>query len=211
MANKLDTARPLFMGPNPARENTVVDHIRRAVAALDKGAGVAYQDLEDYLLQNYTPAKSQNYSGSFVKSYVRDAVNKYGYLSYENGGHDYAAEAAPTPKEPRPKRVSKARREQLELMKWIRDAGEVAHAGDVDNTQITPDDIAGELGRRRNWVDSRVKELCDEGLLRVEENDGSPTLVYLTAAGYAAVNAEYPEGAASEAGAEEGEPSETSE
>lgn len=205
MANKLDMTRPLYMGANAARENTVVDHIRRAVRALDTGNGVTYAQLEEYMLTNYTPAKSKNYSGSFVKSYVRDAVNKYGYLSHEDLGHDYAVETAPAPKERKPKRVGKAQQEVLSVLKFIRDAGEVADASDVDNTNIGPEDIANELGKRKNWVEGRVDKAVEQGYLRKEEDDGR-TLVYLTAAGFAAANAEDPEGAASAPGAEEGEP-----
>jgi hypothetical protein len=197
VANKLDMTRPLYMGPNAARENTVVDHIRRAVKALDTGSGVPYAKLEEYMLTNYTPAKSQNYSGSFVKSYVRDAVNKYGHLSHEDFGHDYATETAPAPKPRKPKRIGKAKQEVLSILEFIRTAGEVADAHDVDNTQIGPEDIASELGKRRNWV--------EEGLLRTEGEDGR-TLVYLTAAGLAAINAAEPEGAASVEGADEGQP-----
>src|ERR1043166_926177 len=204
MATKLDLSRPLFMGPNAARENTVVDHIRRAVQALDTGSGVPYATLEEYLLRNYTPAKSQNYNSRFIKSYVRDAVNKYGHLSYVDEKHEYKAEAGPQPRTPRgPKRPSKAKLETLSVLKFIRDAGEVADAGDVDNTQITPQDIANELGKRQPWVDTRVERAVEEGYARVETTEGQPTLVYLTAAGYAAVNAEYPEGAESAPGAGE--------
>ncbi len=210
MAIKLDLARPLFMGKTAAKENTVQDHIRRAVHALDKGNGVPYPQLEEYMLTNFTPSKSKGYGASFIKSYVRDAVNRYDLLSYEQGGYDYAVEAtaARTPKEPRPKRVTKARTEQLAVLKFIRDAGEVADASDVDNTQITASDIAQELGKRRTTIDTKVAELVKEGLLRTEE-DGGNELVYLTAAGLAAVNGEDPAGADSAPGAGEAAPTDT--
>lgn len=206
MANKLDLSRPLFMGPTAARENTTVDHIRRAVAALDTdGTGVTYPQLEEYMLRNYTPAKSANYSGSFVKSYVRDAVNKYGYLTYDNAGHEYAVEAGPKPKAPKAKRVTNKQKEILSVLQFIRDAGEVADAHDVDNTNITPEDVAQELGKRKTWVEPRLTAACEQGLARLED-EGGRTLVYLTPAGFAAVNANDPDGAASAPGADEGEP-----
>jgi hypothetical protein len=65
--------------------------------------------------------------------------------------------------------------------------------------------LATELSKRATWVDDHVAELVKEGYARTEEEAGN-TLVYLTAAGYAAVNAEFPEGAASAPGAEQGEP-----
>ncbi len=209
MATKLDTSRPLFMGSRAVRENTFNDQIRRAVKALDTGTGVTYPQLEEYLLQNYAPAKSANYGPSFIKSYVRDAVNKYDLLSYEDQGHDYAAEAAPLPRtrSTEPRKPGKARVEQLEVARFIRDAGEVADAGDVDNTQITAADIAAELKRRRKTVDRHVETLVEEGLLRVAgEPSGNDVVefVYLTGAGLAAVNAMFPEGSASAPGAEEG-------
>jgi hypothetical protein len=136
---------------------------------------------------------------------VRDAVNKYGYLSHEDNGHDYAAETAPAAKARKPKRVTKAQQEVLEVLKFIRNAGEVTDAHDVDNTNITLEDIANELGKRKNWVEGRVEKATTQGLARVEEEDGRK-VVYLTAAGLAAVNAEDPEGGASAPGADEGEP-----
>jgi DNA-binding MarR family transcriptional regulator len=211
MAIKLDLTRPLFLGAKAVRENTFNDQVRRAVAALDEGEGVPYAKLEDHLLRNYTPAKSANYGPSFIKSYVRDAVNKYDLLSYENGGHEYSADAAPAArtKTAEPRKPSKARVEQLEVLKFIRDAGEVADAGDVDNTQITAADIASELGKRRKTIDTKVEQLVTEGLARTEDEpttgeNAVVTHVYLTAAGLAAVNAMYPEGAESSEGAAEG-------
>lgn len=205
MPNKLDLARPLFMGPKAARENTTVDHIRRAVAALDTGAGVTYPQLEEYMLRNYTPAKSANYSGSFVKSYVRDAVNKYGYLTYDAGGHEYSVEQGPAPKAPKAKRVTNKQKEVLSILQFVRDAGEVTDAHDVDNTNITPEDIAQELGKRKTWVEPRLTTACEQGLARLEDEAGR-TLVYLTPAGFAAVNTQDPDGGASAPGADDGEP-----
>ncbi len=188
MANKLDLTRPLYMGATAARAGTVVDNIRLAVQQLDTGEGVLYPVLEKHLLENYTPAKSANYNASFVKSYVRDAVNKYGFLSYDNGGHAYAAEAGPVAraKTERAPRVSKAKAEVLSVLEFIRTAGEVAGAEDVRNTNITPADVAQELGKRRNWVDGRVAAGVADGLLSLETENGQE-LVYLTADGYAAV------------------------
>lgn len=188
MANKLDTTRPLFLGPVAARAGTVVDHIRKAVAALDTGSGVLYPQLEEYLLKNYTPAKSANYNGSFVKSYVRDAVNKYEYLSYADGGHEYKAETAPQakPKQARAPRVSKAQQEVLQVLGFIHTAGEVEGPDDVGNTVITIEDVAQELNKRRNWVEGRVATAVEQGLATLEEENGKK-LVYLTANGYNAV------------------------
>ena len=212
MVQKLDIEKPLFLGPEPVRENTVMDHVRRAVSALDEGQGVPYGKLEEYLLKNYAPAKSQNYSGSFIKSYVRDGVNKYSQLSYEDGGHEYSAKASPEKtKEVKPKRVTKVREEELALLAVIRDRGEVADASQLDVTQITVEDLVTELGKKTKTIEDRVKKLVEAGDLRVEavpgnEGDDVVNYVYLTAAGFAAVNAAAPEGADSAPGAAEGEP-----
>lgn len=204
MANKLDTTRPLYMGATPAREGTVVDHIRKAVANLDKGEGVTYDALEAYLLENYTPSKSKNYNGSFIKSYVRDAVNKYGFLTQEDGGHTYSVEASPEakPRAAKAPRVNKSREDMLSVLRFICEAGEVAGPHDVRQTNITVEDIAQELDRRKNWVELRVESAVSEGLAELSVEEGR-NLVYLTAAGYEAVAPE-----ATEASAETAEASE---
>lgn len=192
MANKLDVTRPIFMGATAAREGTVVDHIRKAVATLDTGTGVLYADLETYLLQNYTPSKSKNYDGSFIKSYVRDAVTKYGYLAQEDGGHAYSVEIAPAAKPrtstPKAPRVNKTREEMLSVLRFILEAGEVSGPDDVDQTNITIEDVAQELHRRVNWVELKVEAAVSEGLATSPVEEGR-RMVYLTAAGYAAVTA----------------------
>lgn len=191
MANKLDVTRPIFMGATAAREGTVVDHIRKAVATLDTGSGVLYADLEAYLLQNYTPSKSKNYDGSFIKSYVRDAVTKYGYLAQEDGGNTYSVEIAPVakpraPAAPKAPKVNKAREEMLSVLRFILEAGEVSGPDDVDQTNITIEDIAQELQRRVNWVELKVEAAVTEGLATAPVEEGR-RMVYLTAQGYAAV------------------------
>lgn len=187
MTYKLDTVRPIFVGANPAREGTVVDAIRRAVGELDTGEGVFYETLEAHLLANYTPAKSQNYNASFIKSYVRDALGKYGYLSHENEGHGYSFVAGAAPREPRAKRVPKSQQEVLAVATFILSAGEVENQQDVVNTNITIEDVAQELHRRKAWVEKRVSEGVASDLLRLENEDGR-NLVYLTEAGFTAAS-----------------------
>lgn len=191
MANKLDTTRPIFMGATAAREGTVVDHIRKAVANLDKGEGVTYDALEAYLLANYTPSKSKNYNGSFIKSYVRDAVNKYGFLTQTEEGHTYTVETSPEPKPRAAKapRVSKSREDMLSVLRFIREAGEVSGPDDVNQTNITVEDIAQELERRKNWVELRVESAVAEGLATLVVEEGR-NMVYLTAEGYNTVAAQ---------------------
>lgn len=197
MSEKFDVSRPLFLGPKAARENTTVDHIRRAVKALNTGTGVPYGTLEEHLLRNYTPGKSANYGAPFIKSYVRDAVSKYDYLSHTDEGHDYEVVPLVAKKAAKPKAPSKNRLHELEILRVIRDEGQVSDAGDVDNTQFTPEDIAEELGRTQKTVDASIKALAEEGNLRLESVDGNKpgdkvTYVYLTAQGYATLNEAVP-------------------
>lgn len=195
MAVKLDTEKKLFLGPTAVREGTVVDAIRQAVRDLDKGDGVSYAELEKHLLDNFQPKKSQGYGASYVKAYVRDGVNRYGHLSYENGGHEYSAIAAPEKKaaEAKPKKLTKAQIEEISMLAFIRDRGEVQDAGDVDNTQITVQDFVTETGKKTKTVENKLTKLESEGLVRTEQRDGNEegtksTYVFLTAAGLARVN-----------------------
>jgi DNA-binding MarR family transcriptional regulator len=210
MSTRLDLEKPIYLGPKAAKENSVVDHFRRAVSTLDEGGGVPYAKLEEYLLKNFTPGKSAAYGPSFIRSYVRDAVKeKDGFLSHENTSATYSSTPVGTPRsrEAKPKRISKSARENAEILLFIRDAGEVADASDVDNTQITPQDLVSELGRKRKTVDTKVEEFEKEGLLRTEVNEspsGDVTYVYLTAAGLARANEVDPKGADSAPGAAEG-------
>lgn len=195
MATKLDTEKKLFLGPTAVREGTVVDAIRQAARDLNKGEGVSYADLEAHLLANFTPRKSQGYGASYVKAYVRDAVNKYGHLSYEDNGHEYSSIAAPEPKakEPKAKKLTKAQQADIDALNFIRTRGEVSDAGDLDSTQITIQDFVTEGGRKTKTVEKQVKALEDGGFVRTETRDGnvegeSSTYVYLTPAGLARLN-----------------------
>lgn len=205
MANKLDTEKPLFLGPVAVREGTVADEIRKAVSKLDTGEGVRYADLEKHLLENYTPKKSQNYSASFIKSYVRDGVNRYDHLSYTNGGHEYSALAAPEPKARtgRSRKPSRAHQEKVELLQFVRDQGNVADASDLDTNGVTVTDMVSASGRKEKTISKMVEGLETEGLVRTEERDGTVEgdrvrHVFLTLAGYQLANEAAPDGAGSD-------------
>lgn len=206
MANKLDTERPLFLGPTAVREGTVADAIRKAVAKLDTGSGVKYADLEAELLANYTPKKSQNYSASFIKSYVRDGVNRYDHLSHTNQGVEYTALAAPEPKARgtgRKRGPTRADQEKTELLQFVRDQGDIADASQLDSKGVSEDDMVKASGRKVKTISKMVDGLETEGLVRTESRDGTVEgdtvrVVYLTAAGYQRANEAAPEGAGSE-------------
>jgi DNA-binding MarR family transcriptional regulator len=190
MATKLETEKPLFMGPTAVREGSVVDAIRQAVRDLDKGEGVSYADLEKHLLANFQPRKSQGYGPSYIKAYVRDAVNRYGHLSHENGGYEYSATAAPEPKakEAKPKKLTKAQQADIDALNFIRTRGEVADTGDLDNTQITIQDFVTETGKKTKTIEKQVTALSEAGLVRTESREGAEggegsTYVFLTPAG----------------------------
>jgi DNA-binding MarR family transcriptional regulator len=188
MATKLDTEKPLFMGPTAVREGSVVDAIRQAVRDLDKGDGVSYANLEAHLIKNFQPKKSQGYGPSYIKAYVRDAVNKYGHLSYENAGHEYSAIAAPEPKAktPKVKKLTKAQQADIDALNFIRTRGEVADAGDLDATQITVQDFVTETGRKTKTVEKQIDALEKDGLVRSEnrgEGEETSRYVFLTPAG----------------------------
>lgn len=208
MAHKLDLTRNLFVGPATARANSVLDAIRRGVVALDEGEGVPYAKLEEYLLRNYSPAKAKNYDSTFIKSYVRDAVNKSHHLSYE-AGSVYGVTAAPAPKPKKARRVTKAHLEELDVLVFLRDRGEVHTIGDIDSPKITPEDVVAETKRKQKTVDKIVESLVKQGFARVDSVPGNDEgdvvrYVYLTPAGLAAANEREPEGSASQEGAEEG-------
>lgn len=209
MANKLDLEKRLFVGPTAVRQGTVVDEIRKAVSELDTGEGVTYADLEAKMLRDYTPGKSSNYSASYIKSYVRDGVNKYDHLSYEPG-HTYEALAAPERKARasgggggRRSTVSKAAQERTEMLQFIRDQGQVTDISQIDGTQISAEDFAEASGRKQKSIDKMLTALETEGLVRIEGREGNVEgdvvrYVFLTPAGYAAANEAHPEGAGSE-------------
>lgn len=205
MAYKLDTEKPLFLGKTAVREGTVADEIRKAVAKLDQGQGVSYADLEKELLENYQPKKSKNYSASFIKSYVRDGVNRYGHLSHVNEGAEYSALAAPESK-PRTggsKKPSKAQQEKVELLQFVRDQGNISDAGQLDSNSVTVDDMVNASGRQEKTISKMVDGLESEGLVRTEGRPGqvegdTVRHVFLTQAGYVLANEAAPEGAGSE-------------
>lgn len=188
MATKLETEKPLFMGPTAVREGTVVDAIRQAVRDLDKGDGVSYADLEAHLLANFQPKKSQGYGASYVKAYVRDAVNRYGHLSYENQGHEYSSIAAPEPKAPKPKKLTKAQQAEIDSLNFIRTRGEISDAGDLDGSQITVQDFVTETGKKTKTVEKQLAAMETAGLVRTESREGNEpgqnsVYVFLTPAG----------------------------
>jgi DNA-binding MarR family transcriptional regulator len=193
MATKLDTDKPLFMGPTAVREGTVVDAIRIAVRDLDQGEGVSYADLEKHLLENFKPKKSQGYGPSYIKAYVRDAVNRYGHLSNENQGHEYSAIAAPEPKPKAPKKLTKAQQAELDSLNFIRNKGEVAGEEDLDKSQITVQDFVTETGKKTKTVEKQLAAMEKDGLIRTEtvagnEEGESSVYVYLTSAGLAKIS-----------------------
>jgi hypothetical protein len=190
MATKLDTEKTLFLGNEITRAGTVFGHIRKAVSELDKGEGVTYTDLEAHLLSNFKPTKSQSYDSSYVKSYVRDAVNKFGFLSHENLGVEYV-ETSPAEKkvaEVKVKPLTKAQISQNELLSFIRDKGEVSDVNDVDSTKITSETLMQEMKKKQKTVDNMVAALEKDNMVRTEVVEGS-TYVFLTATGLARVNA----------------------
>jgi DNA-binding MarR family transcriptional regulator len=189
MADKLDTEKRIYLGPTAVREGTVVDAIRQAVRDLDTGEGVAYADLEKHLLENFKPKKSAGYGASYIRAYVRDAVNRYGHLAHDNGGHEYSAIAAPEPKAktPKAKKLTKAQQGEIDALNFIRTRGEVSDAGDLDNTQITVQDFVTETGKKTKTVTNQIEKLEKDGLVRTEsrgEGDQASVYVFLTQAGF---------------------------
>ncbi len=194
MATKLDTEKRLFVGPKVVREGTVVDAFRKAAAELGGnpgGDGVAYADLEKYLLENFQPRKSQDYGPSFIKAYVRDGVNKYGHFTYDSDkAVDYSAEAPPEKKAaaPKAKKLTKAQQGEIDMLNFIRTRGEVSDAGDLDGTQISVQDFVTETGKKTKTVENNIGKLEKDGLVRTEnvagnEEGATTTYVYLTQAG----------------------------
>ena len=191
MAVKLDTDKKLFLGATPVREGTVQDVVRQTVRDLNGGDGVSYAELETHMLANFTPKKSDNYGAPFIKAYVRDAVNKYGYLSHEDLGLEYSTIAA-TPKaaaEPKPKKLTKAQQAEIDTLNFIVTKGEVLGSADLDGTMITVQDFVTETGKKTKTVENNLAKLEAAGLIRTEEVDGNEegtkvTYVYLTEAGY---------------------------
>jgi hypothetical protein len=206
MANKLDTEKPLFLGPVAVREGTVADEIRKAVSHLDSGQGVKYSDLERHLLENYTPKKSQNYSASFIKSYVRDGVNRYDHLSHTSGGHEYSCLAAPEPKARTggTRKPGRAEKEKTEILQFVRDQANIADQSELDAKSVTTDDMVRASGRKAKTINKMVDDLQTAGLVRTEDSESTVVAgdterkVFLTPAGYVRANEAAPEGAGSD-------------
>lgn len=207
MANKLDTEKPLFLGKTAVREATTFGQIRKFVNELDKGQGVAYEDLEKHMLENYKPTKSENYGPTFVKAYVRDAVNKFGHLSHEDLGVTYEA-IAPAEKKTavvKEKPLTKAQQAKVDLLAVVRDRGEVTDVSEIDSSKITTETLVQETKKKGKTIGKMVGELETDGLVRTEKVEES-TYVFLTAAGLAYVNektAPAPEGDAPQEGTAE--------
>lgn len=192
MATKLDTEKRLWLGPTAVRAGSVVDAIRSAVNELGGapgGDGVAYSDLEKHLLENFQPKKSQGYGQSYIRAYVRDAVQRYGHLTNDpDKAVEYSSIAAPEPKAktPKAKKMTKAQQAEIDALNFIRTRGEVADAGDLDNTQITIKDFVTETGKKTKTVQNQIEKLEKDGLVRTEsrgEGGDEATYVFLTQAG----------------------------
>lgn len=193
MPTKLDTEKRLWVGPTAVREGSVVDAIRRAAAENGGGPGedgITYQDLEKNLLENFKPKKSQGYGASYIRAYVRDAVQRYGHLVNDaDKAVAYSAIQAPEPKAktPKAKKLTKAQQGEIDALNFIRTRGEVSDAGDLDNTQITIKDFVTETGKKSKTVTSQMEKLEKDGLVRTEsrgEGGDEGTYVFLTAAGF---------------------------
>jgi len=193
MANKLDTEKPLFLGKTPVREATTFGQIRKSVSELNSGDGVMYADLEKHMLDNFKPAKSENYGASYIKAYVRDAVNKFGYLSHDDLGAEYEVLAPAEKKvaEEKPKKLTKADNAKLDALVFVRDRGEVADEGDLDSTQITTVSMMEETKKKQKTVDKLVEDMEKDGFVRTEKVDDS-VYVFLTPVGYSHVNEHRP-------------------
>lgn len=192
MAVKLDTEKKIFMGPTAVREGTVQDVVRQGVRELDSGDGVSYEDLEKWMLENFKPNKAATFGPSYIKSYVRDALHRYGYLSHENEGHEYAymasAEKKAAPK--KKKKMTKAQQAEVDLLTFIRDQGEVSDVGDIDSTQISIQDFVTGTNKKTKTIEKNVAKLEEQGDVRTETVDGNEEgtttiYVYLTPAGFA--------------------------
>jgi DNA-binding MarR family transcriptional regulator len=188
VTTKLDTEKRLWVGPTAVREGTVVDAIRKAANELGGnpgGDGVAYKDLEEYLVKNFQPKKSQGYGPSYVRAYVRDAVQRYGHLTNDaDKAVEYSSIAAPEPKAktPKAKKLTKAQQGEIDALNFIRTRGEISDAGDLDNTQITVQYFVTETGKKTKTVEKMVEGLEKDGLVRTESREDS-TYVFLTQAG----------------------------
>lgn len=189
MSNKLDTEKKLFLGPNAVREVTVFGAIRKAVHELNSGDGVAYEDLEKHVLENFKPAKSGNYGPSYVKAYVRDAVNKYGYLSHEDLGVAYEtiAPAEKKTSEEKPRKLTKAQIAKNDLLRFVQTRGEINSVDEINESQVDIAAIVQETKKKTKTVEKMVEELKSEGLVRTGQV-GESTYVYLTEAGWSHLN-----------------------
>ena len=192
MANKLDTDKKLFLGATAVRAGTTTDIIRKAVSELNTGEGVSYADLETYLLANYKPAKSANYNASFIKSYVRDNVNKFGHLSHEDLGLEYSAIAAPekaAPAEKPAKAPTKAQVARLAILGVVARLGEVSTAAEILDSKVTIADLVTDTKRKQKTLEKDVEQLEKDGLVSTDKVDDS-VYVFLTEAGFGAIPAE---------------------
>jgi len=186
MAIKLDTEKKLFMGPTVVRAGTTFDVIRQIVRDLDKGEGVSFADLSEKMLSEYTPAKSNNYNESFVKSYVRDAVNKFGHLSHEDLGLEYAATAAAEKKEPaapKIKKSTKADQARTDLLSAVAKLGEVTDVSEIADSKVTIADLITETKRKQKTLEKDLDILSKDGLVTLEKIEES-VYVFLTEAGF---------------------------
>jgi predicted transcriptional regulator len=189
MAKKLDKTLPLFLGEKPTRESTVFGQMRKAVWELGQGAAVTYADMEAHMLANFQPAKTAKYDAAYIAAYARDAVGKFGYLSHEDGGHEYTvtAEAEKKPAAEKPKKLSKAEQEGIALLKVIKTRGEVDDVSLINSSQVDVDAVVTETKKKSKTVQKIAASLVEKGLLRMETS-GEATYLYLTEAGFEAVN-----------------------
>lgn len=197
--SKFDAAKPLFVGASPARGETVFDALRQAVRDLDKGEGVSYSDLEAKMLADLAPKNAKKYDGAYVKAYTRDAVTKFNYLS-QDAAAEYSVQESKAKASSADKPVDAAFK--LEIMRFIREKGEVSSVEEIDASQITVETLVSELGRKNKTVMKAVTELEEEGAVRTEQRESS-LYVFLTEAGWDRLIGELPNVVAQEAAEEQ--------
>lgn len=178
---KFDSAKPLFVGSAPARAGSVFDEIRKTVRDLDSGAGVAYSDLEAAFIANFKARSAKSVDSAYVRSYVRDAVNKYSHLSQETASEYTVTEVAA--KEPKAPSTPKASPVNDEVVSFIRERGEVNTVEEIDLSQISVQTIVEETKRKTKTIMAAIEAMEAEGLVRTEQVDDS-VYVYLTEAGF---------------------------
>lgn len=178
--SKFDASKPLFVGSAPARGETVFDALRMAVRDLDQGEGVSYADLESKMLSGFTPKNAKKYDGSYIKAYTRDAVTKFNYLS-QDAASEYSVQESKSRAPAADKPVDNSLK--LEILRFIREKGEVTTVDEIDASQITVETLVSELGRKNKTIMKAVTELEEEGAVRTEQRENS-LYVYLTEAGW---------------------------